>query len=324
MNRRSLILSSIAASIASINIPGFAADAKPIRIIVPFAPGGTTDIIARLVAVPLSARLGQPVIVDNRPGAGGSVGTAEIARATPDGLTLGIATVSGFATNPVTSKVSYNPLTDFTPITNIASTPNVIAVHPDFPARDFATFLKVLRANAGKYSYATSGVGSVGNLQMELLKQLTNTKIFHIPYSGAAPALQGVVSGQGAQIIFDQFPSIRSQIFAGKLIPIVVASTKRLPQPLDLPTLGELGFEQANRMAFYGLVGPAGMNKDLLKKIVEAMDSVLVTDFATRLKIVDTGSIVVGNTPEQFAAQIKTEFETYRELVKTLGLKIDA
>lgn len=324
MNRRSLILSSIAASLGAINPPAFAADAKPIRIIVPFAPGGTTDIIARLIAVPLSARLAQPVIVDNRPGAGGSVGTAEIARAAPDGLTLGVATVSGFATNPVTSKVSYNPLADFTPITNIASTPNVIAVHPDFPARDFATFLKVLRANPGKYSYATSGVGSVGNLQMELLKQLTNTKILHIPYSGAAPALQGVVSGQGAQIIFDQFPSIRSQIFAGKLIPIAVASTKRLPQPLDLPTLGEMGFEQANRMAFYGLVGPAGMNKNMLKKISEAMGSVLLTDFATRLKIVDTGSIVVGNTPEQFAAQIKTEFDTYRELVKTLGLKINA
>jgi tripartite-type tricarboxylate transporter receptor subunit TctC len=324
MNRRSLVVRALFFAAAA--MPGmhaFSADAKPIRIIVPFAPGGTTDIIARLIAVPLSARLGQPVIVENRPGAGGSIGTAEVARAAPDGLTLGIATVSGLATNPVTSKVGYDPLTDFTPITNIAATPNVIAVHPSFPARDFATFLKVLKANPGKYSYATSGAGSVGNLQMELLKQLTNTKIVHIPYTGAGPALQGVVSGQGPEIIFDQFPSIRTQIFAGKLIPIAIASTKRLPMPLDMPTLAELGFEQANRSAFYGLVGPAGMSKEAVKKLSDAMESVLMTDFSTRLKIVDTGSVVVGNTPAQFKDQLKSEFDVYAKLVKSLTLKID-
>lgn len=318
-NRRTLA----ALLVAAVALPVIAADIKPIRIIVPFSPGGTTDIIARLISVPLSARLNQPVIVENRPGAGGSIGTAEVAKAAPDGLTLGIATVSAFATNPATSKVGYDPLTSFTPITNIAVTPNVIAVHPSFPARDFKTFVKVLKANPGKYSYATSGVGSVGNLQMELIKQLTKTSIVHIPYSGAGPALAGVVSGQSAQIIFDQLPSIKNQILAGKLVAITVASSKRLPMPLDMPTLAEEGLELANRSAFYGLVGPAGMSPEALKLIGDAMNSLLHVDFAMRSKIGDVGGIVVGNTPAQFAAQIKAEHEVYANLVKTTGVKID-
>lgn len=322
--RRHLIsLVSFLACLAA--LPALAADdQRPIKIIVPFAPGGTTDLVARLIAPPLAERLKQPVFVVNAPGAGGSVGTAQIAQSAPDGLTLGIATVSGFAANPATnSKIGYDPLTDFTPIMNIAAAPNVIAVHPSFPAKNWTEFVRVLKVNPGKYSYATSGAGSVGNLQMEQLKLLTGTSIVHIPFTGAAPAVLAVVSGQGPEIVFDQLPSVRQQIFAGKLKVIAIASPKRLAQPLDMPTLGELGYPSLNRPAWYGLVGPKGMDKAVFNRIEEAMQSVLIRDFGTRQKIDDTGADVVGDSPEHFAATIKSELENAKSIVKARGIKVD-
>ncbi|RZI68655.1 tripartite tricarboxylate transporter substrate binding protein BugE [Variovorax guangxiensis] len=295
---------------------------KPIELQVPFAPGGTTDIVARVIADPLGKTLGQSVIVVNKAGGGGIVGAAETARATPDGYKLGIATVSSTAANPaINPKTPYDPINDFTPIINIAATPNIIAVNPNFPAKNYAEFVAEIKKNPGKYSYSSSGTGGIGHLLMELYKSLTNTFVTHIPYRGAGPALNDTVAGQ-VPIIFDNLPSALPFIKAGKLIPIVVSAPNRVAALPNVPTFKEVGLEPVNRMAYYGILGPKGLPKDVVDKISDATRKSLA-DPAVRKRIEDTDSIIVANTPEQFAAQIKAEFEVYKQVVSKQKLKLE-
>ncbi len=295
---------------------------KPIKLVVPFAPGGTTDIVARVIAEPLGRILGQSVIVDNKPGGGGVVGALETSKAVADGYSLGIATVSTTASNPaINPKIPYNTLTDFTAIVNIAATPNVIAVHPSFPAKDYKGFIEVLRQNPGKYSYASSGTGGIGHLQTELFKNLSGTFVTHIPYRGGGPALNDTVAGQ-VPMIFDNLPSALQFIKEGRLVPIVVAAPQRLAVLPNVPTFKEVGLEAVNRMAYYGIYGPKGLPKEVVEKIHSGVMKAL-DDPAVRKRIEDTGSIVVGNTPEQFAQQMKAEYEVYKKVVDTQKLKLD-
>lgn len=308
----------IAGSVAAQNYPN-----KPIRLIVPFPPGGTTDIVARAVGDRLGKELGQSVVIDNRGGGGGSIGAVAIAKAEPDGYTLGIATVSTHAVNAACNpKLPYDPIKDFIPITNLARTPNVVVVNPKFPAQDYKQFVELLKKNPGKYGYATSGTCGIGHLMGEKFKASTGTFMVHIPYRGAGPALNDVVGGQ-VEIMFDNLPSSYGFIQSQRLRPIAIAWNKRLDSMPNVPTFGELGLKLVNDPAWYGLVAPAKTPDDIIRKVHDAAVKALNSP-EVKERIRGTGSDIVGNSQAEFAAEIKNELARSQDVVKKQGIKIDA
>jgi tripartite-type tricarboxylate transporter receptor subunit TctC len=323
-SRRRLVLAAAAGGVTTLPFTASAQayPTKSVRLIVPFAPGGTTDIVARVVADKLRDNLGQSVVVENKAGAGGAIGALEVVRAAPDGYVLGMATVSTTAANPaINPKIGYDPTADFTPIINLAATPNVIAVHPSFPAKDYKAFVEQLRRNPGRYSYSSSGTGGIGHLQTELFKSLTKTFMTHIPYRGAGPALADTVAGQ-VPIIFDNMPSALPFIREGRLIPIVVAAPNRLQVLPNVPTFKEVGLEPVNRMAYYGVKGPKGLPAAVVERVHAAARRAL-EDAGVAKRIADTGSLVVANSPQQFAQQIVEEFQVYKRVVLEQKLTLE-
>ena len=320
MKTKTILIVSLLAAAGSVLAQSY--PNKVVKLQVPFAPGGTTDIIARVIGEPLGRALGQSVIIENKAGGGGVIGATETARATPDGYSLGMATVSTTAANPaINPKIAYNAATDFTPIINIAATPNVIAVHPSFPAKNYKDFVAVLKKSPGKYSYSSSGTGGIGHLQTELWKNLQGVFVTHIPYSGAGPALRDTVGGQ-VEIIFDNVPSALPHIKANRLVALAVASPQRLAAMPDVPTFKELGLEPVNRMAYYGIYGPKGLSKEVVDKVNAATRKAL-EDPAVKKRIEDTGSVVIGNSPDEFAKQMADELAVYKKVVITANLKLE-
>lgn len=321
IRRKALTLGAIALATTAVHAQS-TWPTKPIRLLVPFAAGGTTDLVARTIAEPLGRELGQPVVVENKGGGGGSIGAAETARATPDGYNLGVATVSTTATNPaINPKIPYNVATDFTPIVNIAATPNVIAAYPKLPFQDYKGMLAAVKKEPGKYAYASPGNGSITHLMMEMFKLGTQTFMVHVPYRGSGPALTDTVAGQ-VPLIFDNLPSALPFIKEGRLVPIVVAAPQRVAALPNVPTFKEVGMEPVNRMAYYGIVGPKNLPKDIVDKVNAAVRKV-VQDPAIRKRIEETGSIIMADTPEAFAKQMREELAVYKDVVAKQKLTMD-
>lgn len=307
---RKTLLSAAMIGMAALANPAAASNypSQPIRLIVPFAPGGSTDIVARIVGQRMGEELGQTVIVENKAGAGGAIGAAEAARAKPDGYTLSVATVSTMAVNPACRKdLAYDPTKDFMPVTNFANVPNVIVVNPKFPAQDLEGMVKELKANPGKYSYGSSGTCSINHLFGEAFKHATGTEMVHVPYKGSGPAVVDTVAGQ-VEVLFDNLPSSMNQIAAGNLRPIAVAGPARAEVLKDIPTLAELNLPELNNPAWYGLLAPAGTPKEIVNKLRDAA-VVALQDPKVKQALEQQGAAPSGNTPEEFAAEIKVQQE---------------
>jgi tripartite-type tricarboxylate transporter receptor subunit TctC len=321
MKRRHLLTNLAAASF----IPGmsFAQEGKPLRIVVPFPPGGATDITVRALQESLTRILKQPVVLDNRAGAGGSIGMAEVARAPADGLTLGVATLSTHGVNPaVYSKLPYNPLKDFVGVTEIVKAPGVVVVNPAaLPVKDFADLVKYLKANPGKVSFATPGNGTIGHMWGELFKSSTGTSMVHIPYRGAGPAINDVLAGQVA-VYFDQVASSLPHIKSGKLKALAVSWPSRLEVLPDVPTYAQLGFANNNDPSWFGLVAPAGTPAAAVDRIQQAVAQAL-QEPAVRERLAGQGLYPSGTTPKEFSAQLVREIEKMKRVAAYAKIALD-
>ncbi len=321
MQRRHLLNALAAVSFA----PGMslAQEGKPLRLVVPFPPGGATDITARSLQESLARILKQPVVLDNRGGAGGSIGMAEVARAPADGLTIGVATLSTHGVNPaVYSKLPYQPTKDFVGVTEIVKAPGVIVVNPAvLPVKDFADLVKYLKAHPGKVSYATPGNGTIGHMWGELFKSSTGTSMVHIPYRGAGPAVNDVLAGQVA-VYFDQVASSLPHVKSGKLKALAVSWPERLDVLPEVPTYAELGYKQANEPSWFGLVAPAATPAAAVDRIQQAVAQAL-KEPAVRERLAGQGLYPSGTTPKEFTAQIASEIDKMKRVAAYAKIALD-
>ena len=317
------IWKTLAAITASCVVAGAWAQSYPtrsIRLIVPFAAGGSTDIIARLTAEQMRKEMGQAVVVENVGGAAGALGTMQVMNATPDGYTLAIATVSTMIVYPAAHPKPQYSLDSFVPITNIASMPNVITVNPSFPAKNLTEFIQVLKASPDKYSYATSGVGSINHMLGESFQAYSGTRLVHIPYKGSGPAMQDVMGGN-VDILFDQFPSSKTFIDGGKLKAVGAISTRKIPGYPNVMTMEDAGMKGFTDEAWYGLLAPAKTPPEVVARLTDAMKKVMASpDLRQRLEQI--GARPVGNSPAEFAAQVRREIERMKQLVSERNIKL--
>jgi tripartite-type tricarboxylate transporter receptor subunit TctC len=322
MQRRHII--SLAPTLAATSLAprmGFA-QSKPLRLIVPFPAGGASDITARAMQEPLARALGQVVIIDNKVGAGGSIGMAELARSAADGNTLGLATLSTHGVNPaVYKKLSYDPVKDFTPIAELVKAPGVLVVNSKLPVNSVEELIKYLKANPGKVSYASPGNGTIGHMWGELFKSTTNTYMVHIPYRGAGPALTDLMGGQ-VQVYFDQVASALPHIKSGKLKALAVSWPTRLDVLKDVPTYAEKSLFSNNDPSWFGLLAPAGLPAATVKRINDAVVMAL-KDKALREKLLEQGLFATGSRSDEFESQIKKEIDKMQRIAKFSKIALD-
>ena len=321
MQRRKLIAALAVTSVVSGMT--FAQDnSRPLRIVVPFPPGGATDIAGRSLQEPLQRLLGQPVVIENKAGAGGSIGMAEVARAT-DGLTFGVATLSTHGVNPaVLGKLPYDPIKDFVGVTEIVKAPGIIVVNPKvLPVKDFADLVKHLKAHPGKVEYATPGNGTIGHMWGELFKSATGTSMVHIPYRGAGPATNDVLGGQ-VPVYFDQVASSLPHVKAGKLRAIAVSWSERLAVLPDVPTYKEVGHPELNDPSWFGLVAPKSTPPEQVARVQKAVAEAL-KDPAVKQRMDAQGLFVSGTSSADFTKQIASEVAKMKGVAAAAGISID-
>ncbi|MCW5685615.1 MAG: tripartite tricarboxylate transporter substrate binding protein [Pseudolabrys sp.] len=294
---------------------------RAITLIVPFAPGGSTDVIARTVAEAMRPLLGQPVVVDNRAGAGGALGTAQIAKAAPDGYTIGMGTASTLAINPAVYKsLPFDVTTDLAPVGAIAAVPNIMSVNPKVTARNMAEFVPLARIQAGRMSYGSSGNGSVSHLMGEQFKLATGADLVHVPYRGIGPALNDAVSGQ-IDVLFDNLPTTLPLVQAGKLRALAISGPARLPVLPDVPTFAELRLDALDWMAFFGLVAPAKTPAAVIARLNGALRAALAQP-EVRKTLATQQAMITAGSPAEFAATIASAMQRMRGAAAAAHIEI--
>ena len=296
--------------------------AKSIRMIIPFPPGGTTDIVGRIAAQKLGEALGQQVVPDNRPGAAGNIGTELVAKAPPDGYTLLTAPGSTLTIHPsLYAKLPFDPLKDFAPITIVAAVPNALVVHPSLPVRNVKELVALAKARPGQLNYASTGAGQSTHLSMELFKTMAGVNIVHVPYKGSAPAVTDLLGGH-VSLMFDNMPSALPHVKAGKLRALAVSTTKRSPVTPEVPTVAESGLPGFEVSAWFAVLAPAATPREIVNRahgiLVKALQS---SDVRERLS--SQGAEPIGNTPEQFTAQMKRDLAKWAKVVRDANIRLD-
>jgi tripartite-type tricarboxylate transporter receptor subunit TctC len=319
---RAAVLTLFALTGTSEGAPAQTYPDKPIRLVVPFPAGGTTDILARAVGQKLGEHLGQQVVVDNKPGAGGNIGSDIVAKSAPDGYTLVMGTVGTHAINAsLYKKMPYDHIKDFVPVSLVALVPNILVVHPSVPANSVKELIAYAKANPGKLNFASSGNGTSIHLSGELFKTTAGVEMTHVPYKGSAPAVTDLLGGQ-VQLMFDNMPSALPHVKAGKLKALGVTTAKRFPAAPDIPTIAEAGVPGYEASSWFGVLAPAGTPKEIVNKLSSEIAKILQTP-EIKERLLSQGAEPVGNTPDQFAAFIKAETAKWAKVVKESGATVD-
>lgn len=289
---------------------------KPVRLIIPFAPGGSTDLVGRMIAEYVGRELGQTVVVENKGGAGGAVGAEFIARAEPDGYTIGMATVSTHGSNPaIHTNLKYDPVKDFAPVSNVMGIPSVFAVHPSVPAKDMKEFIALAKAAPEKYTFASPGVASLGHANIENFMMLADIRLLHVPYRGAGPALNDALAGQ-VDAITDNLSSTLPHLKEGRLRPLAVLGAERSNVLPDVPTYAELGFPEMGTGGWFGIVAPAGTPPAVVQRLNDAVKKA-TSDATFQQRAAEAGGTLMVNTPDEFAQQIKAAIARYTKVAQT-------
>ena len=296
--------------------------AKPVRIVVPYPPGGTTDLLARLVAIKLGEKFGQAFTVDNRAGASGAIGSQLVAKSPPDGYTLVMATISSHGINSALNKaLPYDPVADFAPVTAVASTPNVISVNPEVPAKTLAELLAMARAKPGALSFGSTSAGGSPHMSVELLKMMAGVNMVHIPYKGAGPMLTDLIGNQIPMGV-DNLPSSIAHIRSGKIRALAVTTARRWPGAPNIPTVAESGVAGYEASAWFGLLAPANTPRPIVELLHRAVAEIVRRPDVVQ-QMLDMGAEPVANTPEAFGRQIAGEIDKWKKVTAATGVKVD-
>jgi tripartite-type tricarboxylate transporter receptor subunit TctC len=293
---------------------------RALKLIVPFPPAGATDVVGRILAQKLGERLGQPVVVDNKPGAGGTIGSDLAAKSPPDGYTLLIATTSTHSIGPTLQKLPYDPIKDFTPISHVANVPNVLIVSPSLPVNNVQELVSLAKSRPGQLNFASSGMGTIVHLNAELFRLISGTDIVHVPYKGTALAIPDLANGS-ISMLFDSLASVMPHIRSGKAKPLAVNASRRQALLPDIPTLAEAGMPQFDRYTWFGVFAPAGTPREIVSRLQSELVAALkAADLLERFAGV--GAEPVGSSPEQFVERIRSDAARWAEVIRAANVKV--